>query len=174
MSKVVTGKTRLSYVHVFEPSATPNGDLKYSTAVIIPKSDVAAIAAIKKAIEEAKEEGKTKKWGGKIPATAKNPLRDGDLERPDQPEYKNSYFFNASSKLQPAVYDVDKTEMFDRNGLYSGCYAKVIVNFYPYDTAGSKGVAAGLNGLKKVADGERLGGGGVSIADFGDDDDFLS
>jgi hypothetical protein len=175
MAKVVTGKVRLSYVHVFEPGETPNGDEKYSVCLIIPKTDTATIAAINNAIEETKNEGKQKRWGGKIPANLKTPLRDGDTDRPDQPEFAGSYFLNASSKLRPPVFDIDKSELVDRSELYSGCYAKVIVNFYPYDTSGSRGVAAGLNGIKKVADGARLDGTGVSVDEFGDDDDdFLA
>ena len=48
------------------------------------------------AIEEAKQSG-VSKWNGKIPANLKTPLRDGDEERPDDPAYANSYFFNCSS-----------------------------------------------------------------------------
>lgn len=174
MAKVVTKKVRLSYVHVFTPGETLNGDEKYSACLIIPKKDKVTIAAIKQAIEDAKEEGKAKKWGGKVPANLKTPLRDGDEERSDKPEFQNSYFLNASSKNQPAVFDTDKTELLDKNELYSGCWARVVVNFYPYDASGSRGVAAGLNGIKKVADDERLDGGGVSVDDFDDEEeDFL-
>ena len=67
MAKVVTGKVRFSYVHVFKPWAGAEGqEPKYSVCVLIPKSDKKTLAAIEKAIEAAKEEGK-EKWGGKIP-----------------------------------------------------------------------------------------------------------
>lgn len=39
-TKVVTGEVRLSYVHIFEPTAIDEGsEEKYSVSVIIPKSD---------------------------------------------------------------------------------------------------------------------------------------
>ena len=40
MSNLVTGKVRFSYMAVFEPRKTPNGDEKYSVTLLIPKSDV--------------------------------------------------------------------------------------------------------------------------------------
>ena len=43
------------------------------------------------AIEAAKKDGMSK-FGGKIPANLKTPLRDGDIDRPDDPAYENSYF----------------------------------------------------------------------------------
>ena len=51
MSTVITtGEVRLSYVNVFEPSADPSGNLKYSAMLLIPKSDTKTIAAIETAI----------------------------------------------------------------------------------------------------------------------------
>ena len=87
-TKVITGvNTRWSYVNIWDPKSI-NGDApKYSVSLIIPKSDTAIIAKIKAAIETAYEEGQSKlKGNGKsVPALSalKTPLRDGDLERPD-------------------------------------------------------------------------------------------
>lgn len=170
MSKVVTGKARLSYLTVFEARAQEGGEPKFSVCVIIPKSDKVTLDKIKFAIDEAKAEGKTKKWGGKVPANLKTPLRDGDEERGDKEEFANSYFFNASSKMKPLLLDEAGNELMDNSDLYSGCYGRVSVNFYAYDVSGSKGVAVGLNAVKKSADGERLSGGGATAKDFDDDD----
>ena len=82
-TKVVTGKVRLSYAHLFQPHASlPGQDPKYSLMLLIPKSDKSTVAKIEAAIEAAKENGKAN-WGGKVPAGLKTPLRDGDLERDD-------------------------------------------------------------------------------------------
>ena len=45
-------------------------------------------------------------------------------------------------------------------------YARVTVNFFPYDSAGSKGVGCGLGNVLKTRDGEPLGGGASAVADF--------
>jgi hypothetical protein len=190
-TKVITGKVRLSYCHVFEPQSIDGGDEKYSTAILIPKSDKETLRKIKAAVEAAKELGKSK-WGGKVPANCKTPLRDGDEERPDDEAYAGHYFLNASSKNKPGIAKPigkdasGKTkfqEITDTTEVYSGCYAKVSLNFYPFDAKGNRGVAAGLNNVVKVQDGDFLGGRSNVNDDFagedfddigGDDEDFLN
>ena len=101
-TKVITGvNTRWSYANVWDPKSINGGAPKYSVSLIIPKSDTATVAKIKSAIQAAYEEGQSKlKGNGKsVPALSaiKTPLRDGDLERPDDEAYKNAYFINANS-----------------------------------------------------------------------------
>jgi len=156
-TKVTTGKVRLSYAHLFEPHAIEGNEPKYSVSVIIPKSDKETLTAIKEAVEQAKKDGVTK-WGGKVPANLKTPLRDGDVERPDDEAYKNSYFLNASSKYKPGIVDQNVQPILDATEVYSGCYARLTLNFYPFSASGNKGIAAGLGNVQKLADGEPLGG----------------
>ena len=52
--KVITGKVRASFVHVFEPAAINGGEPKYSCSLIIPKSDTVTIGKIREAVEQAK------------------------------------------------------------------------------------------------------------------------
>lgn len=175
MSKVITGKVRFSYAHVFEPtSINGTSEEKYSVCIIVDKKDKKTLEAINKAIDEAKDEGKAKKWGGKLPGNMKSPLRDGDIEREDRPEFAGKFFFNASSKTKPQVVDADLNPILDKTEFYSGCYGRVSVNFYPYDSNGSRGIAAGLNNLQKLEDGENLSGKTSAASDFGGDDDYLS
>ncbi|SCW40232.1 Protein of unknown function, partial [Paenibacillus tianmuensis] len=101
-TKVITGKVRLSYTHIFEPQSIDGGDEKYSTAILIQKSDKETLRKIKAAVDAAKELGKSK-WGGKIPANCKTPLRDGDEERPDDEAYAGHFFLNATSKNKPGI-----------------------------------------------------------------------
>lgn len=176
MAKVVTGKVRLSYEHVWEPAAIKDSDPKYSVSLIIPKSDKKTIKAIQDAIEQAKEDGKAK-FGGKIPANLKLPLRDGDIERPEDETYADSYFINANSKDKPQIVDRNVQPILDKNEVYSGCYARVSVSIYPFNTNGNRGIACGLGNIQKIADGEPLGGRTRAEDDFDsyeDEDDFLS
>lgn len=156
-TKVITGKVRLSYAHLFEPYGMDGQEPKFSTAILIPKSDTETLKAIKEAVELAKKNGASK-FGGKIPANLKTPLRDGDEERPDDEVYAGCYFLNASSKNRPGVVDQNVQPVMDANEVYSGCYARVSINFYAFNASGNKGIAAGLGNVQKLADGEPLGG----------------
>lgn len=158
-TKVWTGEVRLSYANVWTPSKQMGSDQeKYSVSLIIPKSDTDTIKAIKAAMECAKEQGKSKKWGGKIPAKLQLALNDGDVDREDHAEYANSYFVNAKSNNKPGIVDINAAPIMDQSEVYSGCYARVTLNFYPYEVNGNKGVAAGLGNIQKIRDGESLGG----------------
>lgn len=171
-TKVVTGKVRFCYVNVFEPTAMNEGDTpKYNICVLIPKSDTATIDKIKKAIEAAKEAGKAKlaDKNGRIPANLKLPLRDGDEERPDDPAFEDHYFINANSTMrQPSIVDRSLNPIMSRDEFYSGCYGRASINFYAFNVS-SKGIAAGLNNLQKLEDGEMLAGGSTAEEDFGGD-----
>lgn len=166
---------RFSYQHCWEPVAINNSEPKYSVSAVIPKSDTKTVEAIKAAVEQAKKEG-VAKWGGKIPANLKLPLRDGDIDRPDDPNYQNCYFLNANSRQAPQVVDSKVQPILDHNEVYSGCYGRISVTFYAYNSNGNRGIAAGLGNIQKLKDGEALGGRTNAADDFDsvEDDDFLS
>ena len=179
--KVITGKnTRWSYANVWDPKAIDGGKPKYSVSLIIPKDDTVTVAKIKAAIEAAYKEGEAKlKGNGRSvpPLTAiKNPLRDGDTERPDDPAYANAYFVNANSATAPGIVDADRNEIITRSEVYSGVYGRASINFYAFNSNGNRGIACGLNNLQKFRDGEPLGGKASASSDFDteDDDDFLA
>jgi hypothetical protein len=174
-TKITTGKVRFSFPHVFEPRAGMDGGTeKYSVCLLVPKTDTKTIAAVKLAVKAAYEKG-VSIFGGKLPAVWKNPLRDGDAERPDSPEYEGMFFVNASTLRKPQIVDADLVELMDRNEFYAGCWGRASVNFYAFSVNGNKGVGAGLNNLQKLEDGERLGGGSTAADDFGTvtNDDLL-
>lgn len=180
-TKVITGvNTRWSYANVWDAKAINGGAPKYSVSLVIPKSDTTTVAKINAAIEAAYEEGKSKlKGNGKsVPALSliKNPLRDGDLERPDDPAYANSYFINANSASAPGIVDADRNPIMERSEVYSGVYGRASINLYAFNSNGNKGIACGLNNLQKIRDGEPLGGKTRAEDDFvtDADDDFLS
>lgn len=171
LTKVITGKVRFCYVNVFEPTAMNEGDTpKYNICVLIPKSDTATIDKINKAVEAAKEAGKAKlaDKNGRIPANLKLPMRDGDVERPDDPAFEGHYFINANSMRQPSIVDCALNPIMTRDEFYSGCYGRASINFYAFNVS-SKGIAAGLNNLQKLEDGEMLAGGSTAEEDFGGD-----
>lgn len=178
-TRIITGEVRLSYAHVWEPNSIQGGKPKYSVSLIIPKTDKATITAIEKAIDAAIDAG-IAKFGGKRPnkAALKLPLRDGDVERDDE-AYAGAVFVNANSTVAPQIVDENVQPILDRSEVYSGCYARVSLSFYAFNTNGNKGIACGLGNIQKTRDGEPLGGGRISAeSDFGPatsaGDDFLN
>ena len=176
-TKVITGKnTRLSYFHGWEPTSINGGPERYSVSVLIPKDDKETIKAINDAVDAAIEEG-IAKFGGKKPnkAAIKLPLRDGDTEREDE-AYAGHWFINANSKTAQQIVDKAVKPILDRDEVYSGCYARVSLNFYAFNSNGNKGIACGLGNIQKIRDGESLGGRSSAADDFSteEDDDFLS
>lgn len=166
---------RLSYVNIWEPQSINGSEPKYSVSLIIPKSDTATLNKIKQAIEVAKQEA-ISKFGGKIPANLKLPLRDGDIDRPDDEAYQDSYFINCNSKQKPQVVDSQVQQILDQTEVYSGCYGRVSVTFYGFNSNGNRGVAAGLGNVQKLRDGDVLGGRMRAEDEFStlSDDDFLA
>lgn len=173
-TRVVTGACRLSYCNIFKPRAFQEGDKeKYSSVLLIPKKDKKTITKIKKAIQEEIDNGKDTFWKGKEPKDLWNPLRDGDDEE-DHPEYKGMYFLNAKSDSKPILLDEEGEELLDQSEIYSGCWARANISFFPYNNR-SKGIGVALNALKKHHDDEPFGNAMTvdsAKSSFYDDDDF--
>lgn len=182
--KVVTGVCRLSYANIWQAKSINGGDPKFSTSVLIPKTDTDTLSKIKAAIKAAYEEGESKLKGkGKTApplSTLKTPLRDGDAERPDDEAYQGCFFVNANSNAAPGVVDRNRQPIFDTSEIYSGVYARVSLTFYAFNVNGNRGIACGLQNLQKVRDGEPLGGRTRAEDDFDEfdddnaEDDFLA
>ena len=166
---------RFSFLRCWEPDSINGSEPKYSVSAIISKSDKQTLDKIKGAIERAKKESASK-WGGKIPPNLKLPLRDGDIDRPDDEAYAGCYFLNANSRQAPQVVDSRVQPIMDQNEVYSGCYGRISVTLYGYNSNGNRGIAAGLGNIQKLKDGEPLGGRVNAADEFEsvEDDDFLS
>lgn len=161
MSTFVTKPVRLSFPHLFEPSAAVEGGVpKYSVVCLIDKKDKATIDTIMKAVAEAKAKfkektGKTFKQEG-MP----NTVHDGDGQRPNGedfgPECAGCYVVRMNSTNPPVVINRMKEPITDPREVYAGCYG--VVNFAcgVYDMAGNRGIAFYLNGVAKVNEGEPL------------------
>ena len=184
-TKIITGVCRLSYANIWQAKSINGGVPKYSTSVLIPKSDMKTIANVKAAIEAAYYEGESKLKGNSktVPAltSLKMPLRDGDTERPDDEAYAGHWFLNANSNTAPGVVDANREPIYDTSGIYSGVYARVSLTFYAFNSNGNRGIACGLQNIQKVRDGESLGGKPKAEDDFDDgfqveddDSDFLN
>ena len=158
---ITINNVRFSYCNLFQPDTRPGQDPKYSTTVLVPKSNTAAKEAIDAAIEEATQSGVSKKWNGQRPPVVATSVHDGDGARPSDgmpygAECKGCWVFTAASKNKPFVVDAAVQNIIDPTQVYSGMWGNVNVTFYPYASNGNKGVGVGLNGVQKVRDGEPL------------------
>jgi hypothetical protein len=177
-----TGICRASYLNAITPRVAPGSqDAKYSVQLLIPKTDTETVRKIKECIANAlanDREGKNHLKGINNP---KNPLHDGDGEKPNGGAYdevcKGHWVMNATSKSKPGLVDINNDILADPAEWYSGIYVRAAINFYAYNSAGNKGIACGLNHLQKRRDGDPLSGAGNPAAafkdDYQDDDDIL-
>lgn len=167
-----------SYVSIFKarPAMQEGGKPKYQLVLIWPKKDKAQLAELQKAIVEvAAARFGTTKEGNKVDVVEalktgklKNPLRDGDIERPDDKVFANSYFVTASSERAPGVVDRAVQPVFEDGEAYSGCSFRASVALFAFEKAGNRGVAVGLNNLQVVSKGPRLDGKKSAEDDFKD------
>lgn len=171
-TKMILKNVRLSYANLFEARENKSGDLRYSTALLIPK-DHPQVDDLKAAIDKEGEEKFGKKWASM--AKKSYPLHDADEDgkAEDDPNYEGMYYINTSSKRQPQVVDRQVQKIFDDSEIWSGCYANVSIAVFPFDVPENKGVSFGLNNVQKMKEGERLGGAPNADEEFEamDDDD---
>ncbi len=160
---IVTGKARLSYVNVFNPKpGKDGGEAKYSSTILIPKTDFPTRQRIDGAINAAIQEGISKLWAGVKPQILAIPIYDGDGGRPSDgqqygDECKGHWVFTASSKFRPQIVDLGGNPIIGESEIYSGVYAHVGLDFFPYNNQ-KKGVGCSLSSIIKIEDGEPLGG----------------
>lgn len=173
-TKVLTGEVRLSYVHLTEPYQNKQGgDPRYQVTLLIPKSDTITKADIDSSINVAYEDGVKNKWKGARPQMKNALIYDGDGTKADGTpfgaECKGHWVITAASPAsrKPNVVDVSNINVeLAPTDIYSGMYARVTLNFFSYDSHGSKGVGCGLGNVMKTRDGEALSGGASAASDF--------
>ena len=172
-TRVVTNEVILSYPHLFVPySNQPGQTPKYSTTILIPKSDVLTKQKIDAAIQAAIQNGLAKSWNGVKPPMVPTPLHDGDGVRPSDgapfpQECKGHWVMTASANADhaPQVVDAQLNPIMNQSEIYAGVKARVSFSFFAYNAHGRKGIGCGLNNVQKIADGTPL----VSRANAEDD-----
>ncbi len=170
-TKVLTCECRLSYCHLTAPHKNDRGEMKFGVTLLIPKHETATIEDLRSSMHAAYELGVTKKWGGARPQGIPELIYDGDGLRkngtPFSEECRGHYVLTATSNNKPQVVGIDniKCELAPQD-IYSGMYGRVTLNFFPFATSGSKGVACGLGNVLKTRDGEPLAGGASAATDF--------
>lgn len=167
---MITPVCRFTYVQVFEPKANLSGVLKYSAGLMFPKDDKVGVAAVKKAVDNAIATGVAKGKFNEAQTKSQSfryPLRDGDqyyAEAADDDAkaarsgFRGMMFITASNNGPIGVVDEYTNPIMDPNELYSGCWGRADVNFFPFNRGGGVGIGVGLNNIMKTKDDERLDG----------------
>lgn len=171
--RIITPVFRGSYAFIFEPRKPkkPGDKAKYGIAMLFPKADAKALEPLKAAVLQAavdKYGPKAADLYGKNTLRLKQPFRDGDVERPEDPAMKDVIFANANSDRAPGIVDLSNKPIFEREEAFSGCYFRASVNPFAFEVDGNKGVALGLNNLLLVKKGERLDGRMSAEQEFAD------
>lgn len=171
--KCLTGEVRLSYCNLNEPRKPQNGqgEAKYGVTLLIPKTDTNTLNDLMAAFNAAIELGVTSKWGGVRPPRIDLIIHDGDGERangtPFGDECKGKWVLTANSTKRPQVVGMDNINVeLDPRDVYSGMWGRVTVRFFPFNTAGKRGVGCGLGNVLKTRDDEPLAGGASASVDF--------
>ena len=178
---VTTPPVRVSFPTVFTPRAIEQGQTpKYSIVLMFDKKDPAHMSALTALYAEAEAAFKAK-WpdpakAPRIPLKGhdKSPFKDGDTACNTQgvplseknEEYAGHFIVRAASTSKPAVVDRSMQEIIDTGAVYGGCWCKVNLNPYAYDTAGNKGITFGLNGVQFWQEGDAFGGGRPAVGDM--------
>lgn len=173
--QIITPRGLAIYAYVFRPQKPMQEGKEPQFALTLVWEPDANLSKLRKAVEKLAVE----KWGPKAKkmlasGQLKNPIRNADDEGKDDNELlAGKLFLTARTSDKPGVVDEDGEPLMSQEEFYSGCEARMDLWLYPFDKAGNKGIAAILNNVQKLDDGERLSGRRSASEAFGggDDDD---
>lgn len=170
--QILTPKGEFAYVNVFRPGEPMEGsdkDPQYQLTVIWDEDDPKLQKLEDKILEVAKAKFGAKAEQMIAKGQLKTPLRDGSERDTDFLQGKK--FMTARSNDRPDCVDKDLEDIIDSKEVYPGAIGRMDVWLYAYDKAGNKGVAAILNNVQKLEEGERKGGRRSASDAFGADED---
>ena len=156
---------RCVYPSLFETETFNGEDTgKYGITLILDKEKHAEpIAKIQAEIDRRVAELKVKKLGDD-----KVCLKDGDETEIDY--YQGRYTIKATNKKAPKVYNEDKMRIGedDQQEIYGGCFVDAVIDLWTQNNSWGKRVNANIYLVRKVGDGEPIGGVNVDIDSFDD------
>lgn len=168
--QIKTPVFRAAFVHVEEPwSSKPNYPKRYQLVAVFKDDEKledlrnAVLTVAKKQFGEAKLKELIASGDIRLPYAKKSTFlnKEGSLYSGFEGE-GYALKMNSTNPIPISLLENGKAKTLDAKEFYSGCFAKAAVTIKAYDG----GVSCFCNGLLKVADGEKLGGG----ANWGEDD----
>ena len=169
---IVTPMFRVSFPDIKERSIIDGVKGNYRLVMMFDaEADLSELKAMAK-------EARLKKWPKELPKKFRNPFKKvSDMDEDDRYDgmEEGMVILSAGSKYRPGVVnskreDIELEEL--DTYLYGGMYARAAVSAFPYDTAGNRGVAFGIDAIQIIKEGEPLGGGKVDAQEaFADVED---
>lgn len=145
--------TKWAFVHVDKPAAFKEGVAgKYSVTLLIDKSsdEIGKISKVLKEIYEANMAMFVKDGQQLALKDVHLPVSDGDKDRPDNADFANKYFINATSKYKPEVVD-EALNSVPNESVRSGDSGRVSVQLFAYNIdGGDVGIGCWLNNLQRL------------------------
>lgn len=154
--RLITPEFRVSFPHVFKPSAMKGAKPKYSIVMLFNKKQ--DLTPIKDAIRNAKIAAfgsNQKDW----PKDLMSPVTDGDSVKLSKHEgYKGHWAIKASSmeENRPGVVNEEVEEIVNPADFYPGCFARAQVFARVWEFGGKQGIHFILDHVQKTKDGKSL------------------
>lgn len=165
MSVIMLKNVRLSFPTIWTPkSFSPGQAPKYSCNLLLDKKEnKEQIKIMKDEIRKAANDG----FHGDIPKSLVVCLEDGEDKTFEG--YDNCMFVRCSSRLRPQIIDRDRTPLAEEDDkLHAGDYVNAAISLWVMDNQYGKRINSNLNALQFAKEGERFGGGTVSVDAFDD------
>ena len=197
---------RVSWAFVFGAGDDgENGAAKYKLTLMLPKHkdaikhlglNPAKVKALLREVDEfvelireQAEESAKGRFKTKYTTSRFDPVIDGDEKADSFAGNANFWLLRMKTKFKPKVSAPKKSDGYitdgnddEKDGFYSGCWARVQTSLYTYDTDGNRGVAVGLGHIQKAWNDEPFATGGAEFegdvedldideSDFGNQDD---
>lgn len=162
--RVLLGPCIVSFPQLFQASEMTG---KYELDIIYEKG-----SKTHKLIQKLDKEAKAARWGNKLPSGLRGLVQDGDDRLNSEGDvldgYEGMLFSKVRTSRPPRVTDIDNNAIEDPMEIKGGDTCVVLAHAWPYDNTKfhKKGVLLTLHGVRKIKDGEPLGGGSsVNAAD---------
>lgn len=129
-------------------SAVPGQDPRYSVMLLLDEA-----AQKTKEFKELQNEiaaAAQEKWGSKLPANLRMPIRDASEKSQYAGFEDGKVFINPWSKQKPGLVDARNAEIHVKDDVWSGQLARAYVRPFAYEQSGNKGVGLMLEHVQIV------------------------
>lgn len=165
-NRVRLNNVRLSFAHLFTPTAFAEGQqAKFQASFLLDPSNKAHASKIKE-IEQKIEALAKEKFRGKIPNSLKKCLKEGNDTGETSPYegYEDMMYISANSNKRPVIIDRNRAPLQEEDGVvYSGCYVNAIIDLWVQNNQYGKRVNAEVKAVQFYRDGEAFTGRGVDV-----------